>query len=270
MPIEQLIVLALVQGLTEFLPISSSGHLNLVHALSDWSDQGALIDVAVHVGSLFAVLIYFRRDVRALACGGLRLLAARFDAEARLFAWLALATLPVLAGGAFLMSKGLVEPLRTAEVVAWANMIFALVLYAVDRTGALARRLEDTSFWDALAVGFAQVLALIPGVSRAGITITMARHLGYERTEAARFSMLLSIPTILALGLAGGVELAAEGRAAAWSDAAIAAVLSLVAALLSISVMMALLRRMSLTPFVAYRVILGIVLLYWIYGPGGG
>jgi len=265
MPIEQLVVLAIVQGLTEFLPVSSSGHLNLVHALTDWRDQGALMDVAVHVGSLFAVLIYFWRDVITLITGALKLLTGRLSGESRLLLLLALATLPVGVIGLILLETGLVAHLRTAEVVAWANIVFAVVLYWADRVGALTRRLENITLSDAATVGLAQVLALVPGVSRSGITMSMARYLGYERREAARFASLLAIPTIAGFGLASAIKLAGEGDGAPWGDVMIGAGLSFLAAFISIWFMMALLKRVSMTPFVVYRIVLGLVLLGWIY-----
>ena len=265
MTIEQIIFLALVQGITEFLPISSSGHLQLVHQLTPWPDQGLLMDVAVHVGTLFAVVLYFWRDLLALAGGALNLLRGRWTSEGRLALLLVVATIPVIIVGFILASTGAEEDLRTAETVAWANLVFAVLLYFGDKMGALTRRLEEMRVSGAVLVGLAQVLALIPGASRAGVTMTAARFLGYERTEAARFSMLLSIPTIVGAGVLGFVELMEGGNQVLQLDAAIGAGLAFISALFAIWGLMKLLQNMSLTPFVIYRIVLGVALLGWLY-----
>lgn len=265
MPLTQLIVLALIQGITEFLPVSSSGHLALVDEMTGWADQGLLIDVAIHVGSLFAVLIYFRKDVIALAGGALALVAGRVTQAGRLALFLVGASVPIFVVGFLVVRAGYVDGLRGAATIAWANMIFALLLYWGDKAGGTARRLEDMTWGGALAVGLVQVAAIIPGTSRSGVTMMAARFLGFERRDAARFSMLLAIPTILGAGAAAGMELAASGDVRLQTDAVIAAVLSFAAALASIAVFMKLLERISLTPFVIYRVVLGAALLAWVY-----
>lgn len=270
MPFDQLIVLAVIQGLSEFLPISSSGHLNLVHLLTDWDDQGPMIDVAVHVGSLGAVMLYFWRDMamflRATWLAG----KGRMTPEFRLLVYLVVATIPIFVVGYFVVKMGLLDGLRTIKVIAWANMGFALLLLFADRVGMTVQRLEHTTLGDAVLIGVAQVLSVIPGASRAGVTISMARYLGYERPEAARISMLLSIPTILGLGLATGLELHASGSLDLQRDAVIAAGLSLVTAMASIWFMMWMAARTTLTPFVVYRIVLGGFLLGWIYASDGG
>lgn len=265
MPIEQLIALALIQGLTEFLPISSSGHLNLLHLLTAWEDQGPLMDVAVHVGSLFAVLLYFWRDVVDLLVGLFDLVRGKLSEKSRFLLYLIVATLPVIVFGFILLKSGIIHELRTLPVIAWANMIFAVVMLVADRAGALTREMKSTTLRDAMLIGAAQAIALIPGASRSGVTISMARYLGFGRIDAARLSMLLSIPTILGLGAATAYELYGTGDLALQSDALTAAGLSFVSAFISIWFMMALLKRMTLLPFVAYRLILGAALLGWIY-----
>lgn len=265
MPIDQLIILAIVQGLTEFLPISSSGHLNLVHLLTDWEDQGPQIDVAVHVGTLFAVMIYFWRDMVMLTRAIWHLVCGKFTPEARILLLLVASCIPIFVAGYATLEYQLIDPLRTLPVIAWANLIFAFVLLITDRVGMTVRRLEHISWLDAFAVGCAQVISIIPGASRAGVTISMARLLGYERREAARFSMLMSIPTILVLGIAITYRLSESGDLAIQQDAAIGVGLSFVTALLSIWAMMALLKRTSLLPFVIYRVMLGGLLLGLVY-----
>lgn len=268
MSIEQLIFLAVVQGITEFLPISSSGHLNLVHILTDWPDQGLLMDVAVHVGTLAAVIIYFWRDVWKLIVGFLTLFTGRVTEDGRLGLLLIVATLPTIVVGLLLVVTGAEDYLRTASVIAWANMVFALILFAGDAVGRNEKQLSEMTFKGAFAIGIAQIFSLIPGASRAGVTMTMARFLNYERTESARFSMLLSIPTILGAGTVLLYEVLESGDQLLQSDVLIGAALAFVSAILAIWGLMSLLKTMTMTPFVIYRVILGAALLLWVYFAG--
>ncbi|HER26033.1 MAG TPA: undecaprenyl-diphosphate phosphatase [Rhodospirillales bacterium] len=265
MPVLHIVVLALVQGITEFLPISSSGHLVLVPVLTGWQDQGLMIDVAVHVGTLFAVILYFWRDVLALIQGVLNLLRGRIDANTRMAGLIVLATLPVIVVGYALKQYGM-EELRSITVIGWTTLGFGIVLYVADKMGMTLRRMEHMGVSDGVIIGLAQVLALIPGTSRSGITMTAARLLGVERTDAARFSMLLSIPTIVGAGVLMGLELYQTGNAQLTSDAILAAGLAFVSALIAITLFMAWLRRSGFTPFVIYRIILGGGLLAFAYG----
>lgn len=264
MPIEHLAVIALVQGITEFLPISSSGHLILLPALTGRADQGLLIDVAVHVGTLGAVLAYLWRDIGRMLKGLWRGLRGRSDPGLTLALQLILATLP-LVGAGYALSRYGGDLLRSAEVVAWATLGFGLLLWLADRAGMTIKRIEHMGYGAALFIGLSQVLALIPGTSRSGITMTAARLLGYERAEAARFSMLLAIPAITAAGGLAGFDLYKAGNAQLTLDAIIAAGLAFIAALIAIALMMSWLRRASFLPFVIYRILLGGGLLYWIY-----
>lgn len=265
MPFEQLVTLAIVQGLTEFLPISSSGHLNLLHLLTTWQDEGPLLDVAVHVGSLFAVMIYFWRDMVMFLGALWSLLHGRITPEVRILMLLIVASIPVFAIGFVVLKLDLLDDLRTLAVIAWANLAFAIVLLVSDRIGMTIRRVEHITLKDAVLIGLAQAIAVIPGASRAGVTVSMARFLGYERRESARFSMLLSIPTIMGLGVATAYELYQSGDLQLQNDALVAGILALASALASIWFMMALLKRTTLLPFVIYRVVLGGILLGFIY-----
>lgn len=261
----QIVVLALVQGITEFLPISSSGHLALVPMLTSWPDQGLTIDVAVHVGTLLAVMLYFWRDVAAMLRGVGRALTFRGGPEVRLLWHLILATVPVIT--AALLFRDVIESsLRSLEVIAWATLGFGLLLGVADRVGLTVRRIEHMTTLDALVLGVFQALALIPGTSRSGITMTAARLLGYERPDAARFSMLMSIPTIAAAGLLLGLELYSLDDRTVTREALIAAGLALVSALAAMALLMAWLRRAGFLPFVVYRVLLGLGLLAIVYG----
>jgi undecaprenyl-diphosphatase len=257
-----LLILALIQGITEFLPISSSGHLILLPNLTGAEDQGQIIDVAVHVGTLFAVMLYFRTDMRDAFGGIPRLLRGKIDTPgARLAFLLGVATVPVILAGLFLKITGLNDMLRSIEVIGWTMLGFGLVLYWADKTGAEDKVTRDWSLRDAVILGLWQAIALIPGTSRSGITITGARQLGYTRHDAARIAMLMSVPTIIASGTLLGLEVAGTADAQAARDGAIAALFAFIAALGALVVMMRLLRSVSFAPYVIYRVILGALLL---------
>lgn len=262
MTLEHLLLLALVQGATEFLPVSSSGHLNLVHALTPLPDAGVAMDVALHAGTLLAVMVYFRRDVGQLIMGGLDIVTHRVGPRRNQALFLLLASLPVLIGGAALMASGQVDALRTAQIVAWANLIFALPLWLADRYGPRQLGLEAMQARPAVLIGLAQIFALIPGASRAGVTITAARALGFRRDQAAKFSMLLSMPVIAAFAAASLLDLARQGNDAALAASMTAAALAALVALASIHLFMKMTEKMSLTPFVIYRLGLGVALLY--------
>ncbi len=267
MSLLQIVVLSVVQGLTEFLPVSSSGHLILVPALTGWPDQGLAIDVASHVGTLAAVLVYFWRDVWRMAVGIAGLGRGGADGGAKLAGLLLIGTLPALVVGYF-FDKYLSAGLRTMEVVAWTMIGFAAVLYVADRLGPSFRRLEDATAAHAIVIGLAQVLAFVPGTSRSGITMVAGRLLGFERVEAARFSFLLSIPAIAAAGLWKGYGLLQSADAATIEAALWTAVLSALAGFAAIAFLMRWFRHYGFMPFVVYRLGLGAALLYLVYGLG--
>ena len=260
----QIVVLAVVQGITEFLPISSSAHLILTPHVFGWADQGLLVDLAVHVGSLVAVLVYFWRDVLMMLVGVPKLVTDRSHPGARLIIILLVATIPAVVVG--LLAKHTVETaFRSVELIAWTTVFWGIVLYIGDRFGPMIRRLEHLRIPGAIFIGCAQVLAMVPGTSRSGITITAARFLGFERRDAARFSFLLSIPTIAGAGLLGVKELMESGSAQLQHDALIAAIIACATAFGAIWFLMNWVRRSSYTPFVIYRVLLGSALLVWVY-----
>ena len=266
MTLLQLLIIALVQGLTEFLPVSSSGHLILLPNLSGMADQGLAIDVAAHVGTLGAVMLYFQRDVR-LALGGLgRLLRGKIDTRGAFLALcLVVATVPVVIAGLILKITGLADMMRGIAVIGWAMIIFGVLLYWADQKGATTRTAEGWTLKHALQMGMWQAVALIPGTSRSGITITAGRMLGYSRQDAARLAMLMSIPTIIASGALLGLDVLSGDDLGAFRDIAIVAAMSFVAALFALTIMMRLLRSVSFTPYVIYRLILGVVLLWIAY-----
>jgi undecaprenyl-diphosphatase len=270
----QLVVLALVQGITEFLPISSQAHLiftdkalaylGIIAAAPTAQDELTLI-VAMHVGTLGAVLVYFWRDVWRMASDTARFFVGKPGPGAVLTLHLAVATIPVvIAGGALKIYAD--WDLRGTVLIASATLGFAILLFVTDRLCMTVRRIEHMRLGGALFIGMAQVLAIIPGTSRSGITMTAARAMGYERTEAARFSMLLSIPAIVAAGTLEGLELRATGNVQLTTDVAFAAILAFFSALVAIGLLMRWLARSSFTPFVVYRVVLGGFLLWQFYG----
>lgn len=266
MALTHLLILALIQGVTEFLPISSSGHLILLPNLTGMEDQGQVIDVAVHVGTLFAVILYFWRDVKVVTVGSTRLIRGKIDTHGAFWALcLILATIPVILFGLVLNLTGLDDALRSTAVIGWMMLIFGIVLYWADQTGPVEKTATQWSIKDAAIMGLWQALALIPGTSRSGITITAGRQLGYDRESAARLAMLMSIPTIIASGTLLGVEVVQTADMAAARDGAIAAVFSFLAALAALALMFKLLKSVSFTPYVIYRVILGIILLLIAY-----
>jgi len=264
LPLYQLAVLAIIQGITEFLPISSSGHLILAPAVVGWPDQGLVIDVAVHVGTLGAVVLYLWRDIWMILRDLLRLAAGRVEFGAKLAGYLFIASIPVAAAG-FFVKLHAVDILRSAEIIGWAFLGFGILLFLCDRFGLTVRRMEHIKLGGALLVGIAQAFAIIPGTSRSGACITAARLLGLERREAARFSMLLSIPAILGAGLLEGLDLYKSGNIGLQGDAIAAAVLAFATALIAIVLMMGWLRQASFTPFVIYRIIVGAAILFWVY-----
>lgn len=268
MTLLQIIILAIVQGITEFLPISSSGHLILVPRLTDWPDQGIMMDVGVHVGTLAAVMIYFRRDVTRLLHAFWQMITLKKDydvQERRLMLALVLSTIPVVIFGGVISKMGWNEAWRTLEIIGWTSLIFGILLYVLDTKCAVGKKIADLRYGHALIIGFAQVLALIPGTSRSGITMTAARGLGFSRTEAARFSMLMSIPTILAAGTLEALKLTEMQNITIGADLILGASLSFITALLAIAGLMKWLERASMTPFVLYRVLLGLGLLALVY-----
>ena len=266
MPFIYLLILALVQGLTEFLPISSSAHLILLPALTGAEDQGIALDVAVHVGTLMAVILYFRKDVGLALVGVKDMGRGQWNTEgARLAILLAVATIPVVIIGLILKVTGLADAMRSIAVIGWAMLGFGVVLYWTDQRGSAEKEMRGWTLREAIILGLWQALALIPGTSRSGATISGARLMGYGREQAARISMLMSIPTIIASGSLLALDVVGQADWALAKDAAIAAALAFVAAIFALTLMMRLLRSVSFTPYVIYRMLLGIVLLIVAY-----
>jgi len=254
------IVLALVQGLTEFLPISSSAHLILMPFVLGWDDQGLAFDVAVHVGSLLAVLTYFRRDLSSMIRAWLGNVTGGLSTPDSRLAWaVIIATVPAVVAGLAINSYA--DSLRDPVIIAAATGFFALVLWWADGYARADHDEYGLSWRQALHIGLAQVLALIPGTSRSGITITAGLALGLSRRAAARFSFLLAIPIILAAGSLKTYELLTLKDATPWGAVVLGATVSAVAAYSCIHWFLKLVERVGMLPFVIYRVVLAGVLL---------
>ena len=260
MDLAQVIVLALIQGITEFLPISSSAHLILPAELTAWPDQGLLFDVAVHLGTLTAVIVYFREELMRFATEAFRL---RAGPSTLLLSRVAIATVPAVLAG--LLFKPFIESeLRTVGVIAAATIAFAIPLWWADRHATSARDEHAVSYTQATVIGVAQALALVPGVSRSGITITAALLVGLGREGAARFSFLLAIPTITGAALLSAIDARTAPEVVPWTDLGLGFAVSAIAAYGCISAFIALLNRTGMTPYVVYRLVLGTVLL-WLF-----
>jgi undecaprenyl-diphosphatase len=265
MDIVQALILALIQGLTEFLPISSSAHLILPSQLLGWPDQGLAFDVAVHFGTLLAVMFYYRQDIWRISGRFLATGWQRPDDDARLGWWIIIATVPAGLAG-LLLNDWIATELRSLWVIAATTLIFGGVLWLAHASASEQRTLLHMTLSAALIIGLAQALALIPGTSRSGITMTAALLLGFNRMDAARFSFLLSIPLILAAGLLKSIELLAAEHSPDWAALILATVVAAVSAWLCIYFFLAWLQRIGLMPFVIYRLLLGLLLVGLLLG----
>ena len=266
MPLYYLVIIALIQGITEFLPVSSSGHLILLPSLTGAEDQGQVIDVAAHFGTLFAVIAFFWADVRSAVIGLPRALAGHRTTQGeRLAQLLIFATIPVVIAGFALKMSGYNDALRNITVIGWTMIIFGIVLWYFDTKSPSLKNTPDWTRKDAAIMGLWQAIALIPGVSRSGATIRGARALGYTRSDGAKLAMLMSIPTIIASATLLVLSLDAQSSATLWRDILIVVALSFGAALVALSLMMKLLKSVSFTPYVIYRIALGAVLLVIAY-----
>lgn len=258
----QITFLAMIQGLTEFLPISSSGHLILIPNLFGWPDQGLAFDVAVHVGTLAAVVIYFRQDIWLMARDWTQSLITRQPTSNSRLAWgVIFATIPAVLFGLFL-NNGLEEALRTPLLIAATTIGFGVLLWWSDIKGQQIRDEYSLSFKDIMVIGIAQALALIPGTSRSGITITAALFLGLTREAAARFSFLLSIPIILGAGLLKTKDLIESTDAIQWTPLIGGAVISAISAYIIIALFLKWISKIGMAPFAWYRFALGALLIY--------
>lgn len=253
-------VLALIQGLTEFLPVSSSAHLILPSELLGWEDQGLNFDMALHLGSLIAVLVYFRKDLLDVAAAMLKqVVHHQPSTESKLGWFIVLATIPVMISG--LLLEDLIETkMRSINVIIVTTLFYGVLLGLADRYGRQTRGMEDLTWKTALMIGLAQMMSIIPGTSRSGVTMTAALFCNLRREVAARFSFLLSIPTIGGAALLKFIELL-EAPSINWHELGYAMAVSALTAYLCIHYFLKLIARISFMPFVIYRLVLGVVLL---------
>lgn len=260
----QIWILSFIQGLTEFLPVSSSGHLIIVPHILGWQDQGLEIDVAVHMGTLCAVVGYFWRDLWAMVsdficycCRGFR--REDFTVNVRLALILVVATIPAVIIGLALKRLGM-DLVRKIEVVMITTAFFGVLLYLADRYQQRFHELKEVSWKMGVLIGCAQAVALIPGTSRSGICMTMGRFLNLDRPTAARFAFLLSIPSIFGAGVLTAVDVVKQGQPLLTWSIALAVILSMLFGLLAIRFMLTYVSRHSFLPFVVYRLLLAAVL----------
>ncbi|MDH5723245.1 MAG: undecaprenyl-diphosphate phosphatase [Alphaproteobacteria bacterium] len=265
-----IIILSIIQGLTEFLPVSSSGHLGLFHCFTDqcdqWDAENVTMDIAVHVGTLFSVIVYFYRDILKMFLG-LRDIATQkgLTPNAKLLVFIIISSAPVILCGLILH---IIEPdwLKTLHVIAWATVIFGIILWHADAKYPESKTIDQLTFKDALIIGAAQILALIPGTSRSGITMTAARYLGFSRAESAHYSLLLAIIAISGAGALMSLDVIKSGNVSLGMDVLIATILSFISGLLAIAVMMRFLKSCTFKVFAIYRIALGGLLLALLYG----
>ncbi len=265
MPIFHLLILSIIQGITEFLPISSSAHLQIIPEITNLQKQTLHIDVAVHVGTLIGVIVFFAKDILQILNGFYNFLKGKKSKEATLFGMIILATVPIILAGGFIWVSDYVDVFRNIELIAWTTIIFGILLYFSDKFFLTVRNIDTLKPSHAIVIGLAQILAIIPGTSRSGIVITFARFLGYKRIEATRFAMLLSIPAILLPGIASSVEIFKSGSFALGLDFFISLLFSFIFSLISIAILMKWVKKLNFTPFAIYRVVIGGAILFWLY-----
>lgn len=261
MELSQLLLLGVVQGVTEFLPISSTAHLILLPKVMQWPDQGLPNDIGAHVGSLVAVMLHVRQELKSIIVAGWEgVFFQRRDQASRMIWYLAFASLPVAIGG-YLLYEVVATWLRNPLVIAGANLVFGAVLWWADRRHSGTRDMTDLNMRDAWILGFSQLLSIVPGTSRSGITMTAGLWLGLDRIGAARFSFLMAIPVILMAGSYEGYHYLKEATATDWTAVSIIAMSSGVTAWLTIHLFLGFLERTGMLPYVIYRFLLGIVLI---------
>ena len=249
----EVVILSLVQGVTEFIPISSSSHLILISEYVNFENQSLSIDVSLHIGSFLAVITYFYKDI------------INFTKNKDLFFKIIVSSLPVIIAGWFLVHTNFIENLRNIKIIGWTTIIFGLLLYISDKFGVHKKIESNFNIKSAVIIGLFQILALVPGVSRSGIIITGARFLKFDRIEAAKISFLLSIPALTAWSLYGFYELIKQNNSFLNIGAILTVLCSFIFSYLTIKFFLVYLKRFNLSFFVAYRVILGVVLLILVY-----
>ena len=249
----EILILSAIQGVSEFLPISSVAHLVLISKYYVFVNQNLLIDICLHLGSLLAIIIYFRNDL------------FHFIKNKNFLIKICIATIPIIPVGFILYQTGIINQLRNLEVIGWTGLIFGIFLYIADKKKIRRKLNEDFSNLSAILIGIFQVLALIPGVSRSGITITSGRMLGFNRFDSAKISFFLSIPTLFAASVLGVYNIYKEGSSELNFLAIIAVIFSFVFSYLTISIFLNFVKKFTLNIFVIYRIILSLIILSFVY-----
>ena len=249
----EILILAVVQGVSEFLPISSIAHLVLVSKYYVFANQNLLIDICLHLGSLLAVVTYFRDDL------------FNFIKNKNFLIKIFIATIPIIPVGYFLYKTGIINQLRSLEVIGWMSLIFAILLYVSDKTKIKKKINMEFSKKSAIIIGLFQMLALIPGVSRSGITITAGRLLGFDRFDSAKVSFFLSIPTLFAASVLGVLNIYKEGSSELNFLAIIAVIFSFIFSYITIAIFLTFIKKFSLKIFVIYRIIISFLILAVVY-----
>ena len=249
----EILILSIVQGVSEFLPISSMAHLVLISKYYVFVNQNLLIDICLHLGSLLAVIFYFRNDLFS------------FVKNKNFLLKILVGSIPIIPVGYIFYQTGIINHLRNLEVIGWTSLIFGILLYLSDKTKNKKKISQDFSTKSAIFIGLFQVLALIPGVSRSGITITSGRLLGFERFEAAKISFFLSIPALSAASILGIYNIYKEGSSELNFLAIIAVIFSFIFSYLTIAIFLNFIKKFSLKVFVIYRIIISIIILTIVY-----
>ena len=249
----EILILSVIQGVSEFLPISSIAHLVLVSKYYVFANQNLLIDICLHLGSLLAVVTYFRDDL------------FNFIKNKNFLVKIFIATIPIIPAGYFLYKTGIINQLRSLEVIGWMSLIFAILLYVSDKTKIKKKINSEFSKKSAIIIGLFQVLALVPGVSRSGITITAGRLLGFDRFDSAKVSFFLSIPTLFAASVLGVINIYKEGSSELNFLAIIAVIFSFIFSYITIAIFLTFIKKFSLKIFVIYRIIISFLILAVVY-----
>ena len=249
----EIFILSIVQGITEFLPVSSSSHLIVISKYFNFSNQNLSLDVSLHIGSFFAIIFYFRQEI------------LNFFQNKELFLKIFISSIPIIVSGYFLIEFNLIEQLRNMEVIGWPTIIFGILLYISDKFENTKKINESFGFKSALYIGFLQVLALIPGVSRSGIAITAARTLKFERVESSKISFLLSIPTLAAVSIYGLQNVLVSKNVSFSLINLFAIFLSFITSYLTIKYFLKYVKKFNLNIFVGYRILLGALILFVAY-----
>ena len=249
----EILILAVIQGFSEFLPVSSAAHLVLISKYYEFNNQNLLIDICLHLGSLIAIIFYFRKDF------------IHFVQNRTFLIKIIVGTIPIIPVGYIVYQTGLINHLRSLEIIGWMSLIFGILLYISDRVKITKKIDKDFTNSSAIIIGLFQILSLVPGVSRSGITITSGRLLGFNRLDSAKISFFLSIPTLTAASFLGIYNVYKEGSAELNFLAIIAVIFSFIFSYLSIALFLYYVRKFSLSLFVIYRILLSIALLLIVY-----